>query len=90
MCSRRQQNLIGRAGGLGGLGRRRLLQGVGAFGLATTLRPTAVFAERDDDDKRLGPFGPWSMPRNLGAVINQSRTTDLNTHPGISKNGLSL
>ena len=30
------------------------------------------------------------MPRNLGAVINQSRTTDLNTHPGISKNGLSL
>ena len=90
MYPNHRQNLIGRAGGLGELGRRRLLQGVGAFGLATTLRPTAVFAERDDDDKRLGPFGSWSTPVNLGAVVNQSRTTDLNTHPGISKNGLSL
>jgi hypothetical protein len=45
MYSHRRQNLIGRAGGLGGLARRRLLQGAGALGLAATLRPTAVFAE---------------------------------------------
>ena len=89
MHARRQPRLIGRRGTPAGVPRRRLLQGAGAFGLAATLRPTAVFAEHDDDE-RLGPFGPWSMPRNLGAVINQSRTTDLNTHPGISKNGLSL
>ena len=90
MYPNHRQNLIGRAGGLGELGRRRLLQGVGALGFAATMRPTAVFAEGDDDDERLGPFGPWSTPRNLGAVINQSRPKDLNTHPGISKNGLSL
>src|SRR6516164_5043638 len=90
MHSRPRQSMIGRAGECGGLPRRRLLQGAGALGLAAILRPTAVFAERDDDNERLGPFGPWSTPRNLGAVINQSRTTDLNTHPGISKNGLSL
>ena len=64
------------------------------MGFAATLRPTAAFAEGDDEDEdedeRLGPFGPWSTPRNLGAVVNQSRTTDLNTHPAISKNGLSL
>jgi hypothetical protein len=90
MHSRHRQSLIGRAREWGGLSRRRLLQGAGALGLAAILRPTAVFAERDDDNERLGPFGPWSTPCNLGAVINQSRTTDLNTHPGISKNGLSL
>ena len=90
MHSRPRQSMIGRAGEWGGLPRRRLLQGAGALGLAAILRPTAVFAERDDDNERLGPFGPWSTPCNLGAVINQSRTTDLNTHPGISKNGLSL
>jgi hypothetical protein len=90
MHSRRQSTLIGGRSTLAGVPRRRLLQGVGALGFAAALRPTAVFAQGDDDNERLGPFGPWSMPRNLGAVINQSRTTDLNTHPGISKNGLSL
>jgi hypothetical protein len=89
MYSDCRQNLIGRTSGPQGTSRRRLLQSAGALGLAAILRPTAVFAEPDDDE-RLGPFGPWSTPRNLGAVINQSRTTDLNTHPGISKNDLSL
>src|SRR5215471_13620720 len=81
-----------RGGGMGGLPRRRVLQGAGGLGLAAILHPIAAFAERDDEDERerLGPFGPWSTPVNLGPVINQSRTTDLNTHPGISKNGLSL
>jgi hypothetical protein len=83
-----------RAGGRGGLLRRRLFQGAGALGLTAILRPATAFAERDDEDEdedeRLGPFGPWSTPVNLGRVINQSRTTDLNTHPAISKNGLSL
>ena len=90
MHSRPRQSMIGRAGEWGGLPRRRLLQGAGALGLAAILRPSAVLAEPGDQGERLGPFGPWSTPRNLGAVINQSRTTDLNTHPGISKNGLSL
>jgi hypothetical protein len=58
--------------------------------LAAIVRSTAVFAEPDDEGERLGPFGPWSTPVNLGPEINQSRKTDLNTHPGISKNGLSL
>jgi hypothetical protein len=90
MRAHRRRILIGGAGRLGGLARRRLLQGAGALGLAAILRPTAVFAEPDDEGERLGPFGSWSTPVNLGAVVNQSRTTDLNTHPGISKNGLSL
>jgi hypothetical protein len=90
MYSYRRQNLIGGMSALARVPRRGLLQGAGALGLISILRPTAVFAARDDDHERLGPFGPWSTPRNLGAVVNQSRTTDLNTHPGISKNGLSL
>jgi len=92
MYSDRYQSLIGRVGGRGGLPRRRLLQGAGAMGFAEILLPTAAFAKRDDENEReqLGPFEPWSTPVNLGPVINQSRTTDLNTHPAISKNGLSL
>jgi hypothetical protein len=76
-----------RTGGLGGLSRRRLLQCAGALGLAATLRPPAVFAESDDEDERLGPFGPWSSPVNLGPVVN---TPFDDNHPAISKNGLSL
>jgi len=87
MCSHGRQNLIGAAGGLGGVPRRRLLQGVGALGLAAILRPTAVSADPDDEDERLGPFGPWSAPVNLGPVVN-TRFDD--NHPAISKNGLSL
>jgi hypothetical protein len=87
MHSNRRQNLIGRTGRLGGVPRRRLLQGAGALGLAATLRPTAAFAEPDDDDEGLGPFGPWSTPVNLGPVVN---TQYLESHAAISKNGLSL
>jgi hypothetical protein len=57
------------------------------LGLAATLRSTAVFAESDDDNERLGPFGPWSPPANLGPVVN---TRFDESHPGISKDGLSL
>jgi len=87
MHSHRRQNLTGRAGGLARLRRRRFLQGVGALGLAATLRPTAVFAEHDDDDERLGPFGPWSTPVNLGPVVNSPFHEWC---PSISKDGLSL
>ena len=87
MPSRRQPGLIGETSTLGGMPRRRLLQGAGALGLAATLRPTAVFAERDDDNERLGPFGPWSSPVNFGPAIN---TRFDEYHPAISKDGLSL
>jgi WD40-like Beta Propeller Repeat len=87
MYLHRRQNLIGRARGQGGLPRRRLLQSAGALGLAATLRPTAVFAESDDDNERLGPFGPWSTPVNLGPVIN---TRYSEGWAAISKSGLSL
>jgi hypothetical protein len=87
MYSRRHEKLIGRLSGLGGVPRRGILQGVGALGLAGILRPTAVFAGSDNDDERLGPFGPWSTPVNLGPVVN-SQFDEF--HPGISKNGLSL
>ena len=71
--------------------RRQLLQGAGALGVAASLRPTAVFAEGDNDEDRLGPFGPWSAPVNLGAVINSGANQIYNqTFPSISKNGLSL
>src|SRR6516165_10837087 len=71
MHSRRQSELIGGTTLLAGVPRRRLLQGAGALGLAAILRPAAVFAEPDDDDnERLGPFGPWSTPVNLGPVVN--------------------
>jgi hypothetical protein len=87
MYSHRQQKLIGGRGALREVPRRRLLQSAGALGLAPILRPTAAFAERDDEGERLGPFGPWSTPVNLGPVVN-TRFDD--NHPGISKNGLSL
>jgi hypothetical protein len=87
MYSRRQQKLIGGPSALGGVPRRRLLQGAGALGLAAIGRPTAVLAESDDEDERLGPLGPWSKPVNLGPVVN-SPFNDF--HPAISRNGLSL
>jgi len=87
MYSHRQQKLIDGRGALREVPRRRLLQSAGALGLAAILRPTAAFAERDDEGERLGPFGPWSTPVNLGPVVN-TRFDD--NHPGISKNGLSL
>jgi len=87
MHSRRQHEFIGRRTTLAGVPRRRVLQGAGALGLAAVLCPTAVFAEADDDDERLGPFGPWSRPVTLGPVVN-SRFHEW--HPAISRNGLSL
>ena len=87
MHSHRRHNLVGGTSAKAGLPRRRLLQGAGALGLAAILRPTAVFAEPDDEDERLGPFGPWSTPVNLGPVVN-SQFDD--SHPAISKNGRSL
>ena len=88
MYLHRRQNLIGgAAGGRGGLPRRRLLEGAGALTLAATLRPTAVFAKCDDEGERLGPFGPWSRPINLGPVVN-SRFHERRC--AISKDGLSL
>jgi hypothetical protein len=72
MYSRGYQKLINGMSALENrrMPRRRLLQSVGALGLAAILRPTAVFAEFDEDDERLGPFGPWSSPVNLGRVVN--------------------
>ena len=87
MYSHRRQKLICRTSLPAAMPRRRLLQGAGALGVAAILRPTAVFAEPDDDNERLGPFGPWSSPVNLGPVVN-TRFDD--NHPAISKNGLSL
>ena len=87
MHSQRRHNLIGGTSAQAGVPRRRLLQGAGALGFAVILRPAAVFAEPDDEDERLGPFGPWSTPVNLGPVVN-SQYDD--THPAISKNGRSL
>ena len=87
MYSRHEQNPIERASALPGVPRRRLLQGAGALGLVTILRPTAAFADSDDDEDRLGPFGPWSTPVNLGPVVNSPFD---DRFPAISKNGLSL
>ena len=87
MHSRRRPRLIGEMSTLERVPRRRLLQGAGALGLAAILRPTAVLAELGDEGERLGPFGPWSTPVNLGPVVN---TQYLESHPAISKNCLSL
>ncbi len=87
MYFRRYQRLLGSMSASGGASRRRLFQGTGAVALASVLRPTAVFGHDDDDDERLGPFGPWSKPINLGPVVN-SPFNDF--HPAISRNGLSL
>src|SRR6516165_5057959 len=87
MYSRRQQKLIGGMSALGGMPRRQLLKGAGALSLAAILRPTAVFAECDDEGERLGPFGPWSRPVNLGPVVNSSFHE---RRCAISKDGLSL
>jgi len=55
---------------------------------ATTLLCAAAgVAFAHDDDEPLGPFGPWSEPVNLGPVVNSPFD---DTHPAISKNGLSL
>jgi len=87
MDSHRRHQLIGGRSTLGGLPRRRLLRGAGVLALAATLRPNAVFADRDDDDERLGPFGPWSTPVNLGPVVNSPFHE---RRCAISKDGLHL
>jgi len=87
MHLRRREEVIAGTSLLAGVPRRRLLQGAGALGLAAILRPTAVFAEPDDDNERLGPFGPWSTPVNLGQVVNTGYSEGW---AAISKNGLSL
>jgi hypothetical protein len=104
MYSHRQQSLVGGAGRLGGLPRRRLLQGAGTVSLATILRPTAVFGESDDDDERVSGddrekahnicrqhrFGEFSEWSDPINLgpIVNSRFDDF--HPAISHNGLSL
>jgi len=87
MYSCRQQKLIGGMSALGGVPRRRLLKCAGALGLAAILRPTAAFAESDDQCERLGPFGSWSTPVNLGPVVNSPFHE---RRCAISKDGLSL
>ena len=87
MYSRRQQKVVAKMSALEEMPRRQLLQGAGAFGVAAILPPTAAFAERDDDDEPLGPFGPWSTPVNLGPVVNSQFTERF---PAISRDGLSL
>src|SRR5262249_4918320 len=83
-----RKKLVGGVSALGGMPRRQLFQVAGALGLSTILRPTAAFAEpHDEDDERLGPFGPGSTPVNLGPVVN-SPYNDF--APAISKDGLSL
>ncbi len=84
MNARGRQRLIDRARDLRAT-RRQLLQGAGAFALATALSPTLVLGD-DDGDQGLGPFGPWSDPVKLDAV----NSPFLDAHPAISKNGLSL
>src|SRR5215467_3729348 len=55
--------------------------------VATVLRPTAAFAECEDEGERLGPFGPWSTPVNLGPVVDTGYSEGWDA---ISKNGFSL
>jgi hypothetical protein len=85
MYSHRRHDLIGIRSGRGVVPRRRVLQGAGALGLATVLRPSAVFAERDDDDDRLGRLGrgprrstsaPWST-RSTSTATPRSRRMGL-------------
>jgi len=83
MYPRRQHTFITRMSALGRVPRRKFLYGAAVLSSAAILRPTAIL----DDDERLGPFGPWSTPVNLGPVVN-SRFND--RFPAISKNGLSL
>jgi hypothetical protein len=87
MYSLRQQKTVARTSALGEVPRRQLLRGAGALGVAAILRPTAAFAECDDDTEPLGPFGPWSKPINLGSVVNSPFDERF---PAISKNSLSL
>src|SRR5262245_27483237 len=104
MYSRRQQKLIARVSELGGLPRRRLLQGAGTVGLATVLRPTAMCAEPDDDDERLSGndlekahniwrqhrFGRFSEWSDPSWLGPVVNSSADDFHPAISHNGLSL
>jgi hypothetical protein len=97
MYSRRQQKL-------GGLPRRRLLQEVGTVGLATILRPTAVFGDSDDDDERVSRadkddahnicsrhrFGQFSDWSEPVWLGPIVNSNVVDEHPAISHNGLSL
>jgi WD40 repeat protein len=104
MYSHRRQNLTGRVGGLGGVPRRRLLQGAGTVGLGAFLRPTAVFGESDDDDERASRAAREEAhnicpQHRLGQFSDWSEPINLgpivnsnvdDEHPAISNNGLSL
>jgi WD40-like Beta Propeller Repeat len=104
MRFRRRQDLIGGRSALAGVPRRRLLQTAGTFSLATILRPTALYAESDDDDERVSGddrekahnicrqhrFGQFSEWSEPMNLgpIVNSSADDF--HPAISHNGLSL
>ena len=104
MYSRRQQKLIARVRELGGLPRRRLLQGAATVGLATILRPTALYAESDDDDERVSGDDREKAhnicpPHRFGEFSDWSapiwlgpivNSSEDDLHPAISHNGLSL
>jgi hypothetical protein len=100
MHSRRQPELIGGGGTLGGAPREQILLEP-TEGLRSSRRQVlkaalmtgavgAVMGSRmvlSRPNRELGPFSDWSAPVNLGPIVN-SRFNDF--HPGISRDELSL
>jgi Tol biopolymer transport system component len=67
--------------------RRQILK-LGAVVVAgLVLDPTAVFAQEREGHESMGPFSPWTKPKNLGEVVN---STSNEYHPAISNDGRSL
>jgi hypothetical protein len=72
--------------------KRKLTFGLGISIYCLLLSPSTHAQNSNDDHQRrhhhrMGPFGPWSEPVNLGPIIN---TTFNEAHPSISPDGLSL
>src|SRR6266851_243293 len=67
--------------------RRQILKAGAVVVAGLVLDPTAVFAQEREGHESMGPFSPWTKPKNLGKVVNSASNE---YHPAISNDGRSL
>src|SRR5260370_27776767 len=67
--------------------RRQILKAGAVVVAGLVLDPTAVFAQEREGHESMGPFSPWTEPKNLGNVVNSPSNE---YHPAISNSGRSL
>jgi hypothetical protein len=67
--------------------RRQILKAGAVVVAGLVLDPAAVLAQEREGHESMGPFSPWTKPKNLREVVN---STFNEYHPAISNDGRSL